>query len=131
MNSSLILCVIGSSINDTTVQTLYSVVGIMFSVLMSLILSITTNAILNKDSNDKIKKQIKSREFVCILLFMVITIFFIFHSSINNIQIYRIEFTNKSFAAFVLIIGIIVYIWMFVGIEKIKNHIEDIILEEQ
>lgn len=131
MNNSLILCVIGNCITETTVQTLYSVVGIMFSVLMSLILSISTNGIKYGDKNDEIKKLIKCREYICIILFMVITIYFIFYNSINNISIYCFEFTDTSIAVLVLIICIIVYIYMFVAIEKIKNHIEDLILKEK
>lgn len=128
MNSSLILCVIGSNITETTVQTLYSVVGIIFSVLMSLIISISTNAIVHEGKNDIIKNKIKYREYGCIFLFIFITVFFIFYRSINNISINCLEFSSTSIAAFVLIIGIIIYIYMFVGI---KNEIDNIILKQK
>ena len=110
-------------------QTLYTVIGIMFSVVMSLIISFTTDEIKNQEKKESIRNKVEDYGKYCIKWFFIVTTLFIIYS-IDGLKEFCIfdcpfSFSKTNFTATILSIGIIYYVKMFRKIKKEKNRLED------
>ena len=116
-------------INKDIVQTLYTVMGIMFSVVMSLIISFTTDDIKNQRIKEDVRNKVEDYGKYCIKLFFIVTTLFIIYS-IDGLKEFCIfdcpfSFSKTNFTATILSIGIIYFVKMFQKIKKEKNRLED------
>lgn len=133
---SIILSLIGLKSDITAVQSVFTVLGIMFSVLMSLIISFNLSQVVNLDIRKTIVGHITDRrnaiiyDFVCstiTLLLSSLRVVADFTISICN----HIIFTFPTFAICVLIMSIIYEVRSFMQIHNLQNEIADAIIKEK
>lgn len=125
-------------ISWNSVETLYTVVGVMFSVGMSLIISVSTNNVHNIEAKKDIRKRMKIVTNNYVISFVVITFFFIIFNE-NCVQqdtdllsIYKWIAINKTdFITMLSAMGLIYYVVNFMTIQGMNREIEDIIDQEK
>lgn len=125
-------------ISRNSIETLYTVVGVMFSVGMSLIISVSTNNVQNIEAKKDIRKRMKIVTHNYVLFFAIITFFFILFNANNTQQnkdvltIYKWMAIRKTdFITLLSAMGIIYYVVNFLTTQKMNREIEDIIDKEK
>lgn len=124
-----------------SVTTLYTIVGIIFSVGMSLIISISTSEIRNREAKTMIRKKIQNVTRSYVGSFLVISIFFIFFDVKNSADVTTLERTfclfkyielrNSDFLVLSLVFCILFHIGNFIAIQDMNRSIEDTIEKER
>lgn len=121
-----------------SVETLYTVVGVMFSVGMSLIISVSTNNVQNLEAKKDIRKRMKTVTHNYVISFAVVTFFFIIFNANcakqepDTLTIYKwVAIRKTDFITMLSAMGIIYYVVNFVTTQSMNREIEDIIDEER
>lgn len=119
------------------VSTLYTIVGIVFSVGMSLIISISTREVKNKEAKKGIRRKMTEVTYSYILSFGLASILFILLDVRGNvlpenqamtIEIFRhIVLWKSDFLVLTLCSYVLTYIGNFMAIQDMNREIEDII----
>lgn len=137
---SIIISIITSSLlpifnwEESTVSTLYTVSGIMFSIGMSLIVTTSASDIKNKNYRKGIRTEIKSVRDKFIMCFALISLIYVF-LPINEPEscfvIYKVIQLNYSHLLIcIMLYSIIYFIRNFLAIQQLKDEIEDALLNE-
>ena len=122
--SSLIIAVLFPTflnsivVDESVISTLFTIVGIIFSVGMSLIISVSTSGVKNKEARSVFRKQLSDIRFRFIATFIILTILYIILPIENNKEILNIaqirdvtiRISCHLFMVFFLFAGIIYYI---------------------
>lgn len=120
------------------VNTLYTVAGVIFSVGMSLIISVSTSGIKNRDAREVFRKQLKMIRSRFISIFVLLSLFFVLlpigdnkrEYDILTIQELPIKVSSSVFLASCLVMGIVYYIVNFYSISQSVYQMEDRIEQE-
>lgn len=132
---SLILVAIGVKGNSVVVQTLFTVLGIVFSIAMSLLVSFGLSEILNKRIRSKLRESIsKTRnslllDFSVSTLILVVSLLWDTSSLIYEIKWLRIDV--MLFAVCVIAMSLLYEIYNFRRIHNLHSDIEDAIVKEK
>lgn len=124
-------------ISWNSVETLYTVVGIMFSVGMSLIISVSTSNVQNIEAKKGIRKRMKTVTQNYVISFAVVTFFFIIFNvncALHNtdlLPIYKwIAIRKTDFITMLSAMSIVYYVVNFMTTQSMNREIEDIIDKE-
>lgn len=123
------------------VTTLYTIVGIVFSVGMSLIISVSTRDVKNKEAKKGIRRKIENVTYSYIFSFGLASLLFIILDIRNNvvpeeqprtIELIRyLVFWKSDFMVLTLCLYILFYIGNFLAIQDMNREIEDRIDKER
>ena len=132
---SLLLAAIGVKGNSVVVQTLFTVLGIVFSIAMSLLVSFGLSEILNKGIRMKLRSSI-SKIRNCLLLdfstsavVLVASLLWDSSSIVYEIGCFRIDI--MLFAVCVSAMSLLYEIYNFRRIHNLHTDIEDAIVKEK
>lgn len=121
-----------------SVSTLYTVVGVMFSVGMSLIISVSTSGVLNVEAKKDIRKRMKTVTHNYVITFALVTLFYILFNGTNTQQdagvlyVYKwIVIRKTDFIAMLSAMSVIYYVVNFMTTQSMNKEIEDIIDREK
>lgn len=131
----LIACIIsvaiasfGISFSHDYFNTMFNVIGIMFSIAISQILSFSFSGVTNDDFVRQHRDQLNRIRNTFIILFAFAALCFILSSKITNE--YKVKIFKFSFNAFFgtyNIFCLIYFIINFIGLSNLKNEIDDLI----
>ncbi len=132
---SLILAAIGVKGNAVVVQTLFTVLGIVFSIAMSLLVSFGLSEILNKGMRQKLRSSI-CRTRNCLLLdFFVSALFLVVSLLWDSCHlVYEkgwLRIDIMLLAVCVIAISLLYEIFNFRKIHNLHTDIEDAIVKEK
>jgi hypothetical protein len=123
------------------VSTLYTIVGIVFSVGMSLIISVSTREVKNKEAKKGIRRKMTEVTYSYILSFGLASILFILLDVRGNvlpenhsmtIEFFRhIVIWKSDFLVLTLCLYVLTYIGNFMAVQDMNREIEDIIDDER
>ena len=123
------------------VSTLYTIVGIVFSVGMSLIISVSTREVKNKEAKKEIRRKMSYVTNSYILSFALASILFILLDMRGNalpehqpktVELFRyVVFWKSDFLILSLGFYVLSYIGNFMAIQDMNREIEDIIDKER
>ena len=123
------------------VSTLYTIVGIVFSVGMSLIISVSTRDVRNKEAKKGIRQKMKTVTYSYIFSFGLASLLFILLDARSNVMpevqpltieiVRHVVFWKSDFLVLTLCLYILYYIGNFMAIQDMNRDIEDIIDEER
>lgn len=126
------------NIADNILSTLYTVVGVIFSVGMSLVISVSTSGIKNTDAKNSFRDQLKKIRSRFIGFFVVLSILYVLLFPGQGADIFvfsdkypQIVFNKKLFLAASLFGCIIYYIINYYSIQQTVYDIEDRIINEE
>lgn len=120
-------------VDESVISTLFTIVGIIFSVGMSLIISVSTSGVKNKEARSVFRKQLSDIRFRFITTFIILTIFYIILPIDNNkeklniaqIRDVTIRISFHIFMVICLFAGIIYYIVNYYSIQNSVYELED------
>ena len=115
------------------ISTLFTVVGVIFSVGMSLIISVSTSGVKNKDARDVFRSQLSKIRTRFIIVFVVISFLYVLlpiegnHVEWNVLQLKEtvVKLNFNTFLVCALLLGIIYYIVNFYSIQTSVYSLED------
>ena len=115
------------------ISTLFTVVGIIFSVGMSLIISVSTSGVKNKDARSVFRSQLSMIRTRFITVFVILSIMFVLLPTKGNTTVLSliqlgnttIAFNNGVFLISNLLLSIIYYIVNFYSIQTSIYEMED------
>lgn len=123
------------------VSTMYTIVGIVFSVGMSLIISVSTREVKNKEAKKGIRRKMTEVTYSYILSFGLASILFILLDVRGNVlpenHSMTIEFFThiviwkSDFLVLTLCLYVLTYIGNFMAVQDMNREIEDIIDDER
>ena len=123
------------------VSILYTIVGIVFSVGMSLIISVSTREVKNKEAKKGIRRKMTEVTYSYILSFGLASILFILLDVRGNvlpenhsmtIEFFRhIVIWKSDFLVLTLCLYVLTYIGNFIAVQDMNREIEDIIDDER
>ena len=132
---SLILAAIGVKGNSVVVQTLFTVLGIVFSIAMSLLVSFGLSKILNKGIRLKLRESISKTRNCLLLDFSVSTLILVVSLLWNaSCLVYKIGWLHIDimlFAVCVIAMSLLYEIYNFRRIHNLHTDIEDAIVKEK
>ena len=113
-------------VDESVISTLFTIVGIIFSVGMSLIISVSTSGVKNKEARSVFRKQLSDIRFRFIATFIILTILYIILPIENNKEIHNIaqirdvtiRISCHLFMVIFLFAGIIYYIVNYYSIQN-------------
>ena len=132
---SLVLAAIGVRGNSVVVQTLFTVLGIVFSIAMSLLVSFGLSEVLNKGIRLKLRSSIiKIRnclllDFTTSALVLVTSLLWDASSLAYEIGCFRIDI--MLFAVCMIAMSLLYEIYNFCKIHNLHTDIEDAIVKEK
>ena len=120
-------------VDESVISTLFTIVGIIFSVGMSLIISVSTSGVKNKEARSVFRKQLSDIRFRFITTFIILTILYIILPIGNNKETYNItqicdvtiRVSSHFFMLTCLFAGIIYYIVNYYSIQSSVYELED------
>lgn len=120
-------------VNKTVISTLFTIVGIIFSVGMSLIISVSTSGVKNREARKVFRDQLSNIRFHFIAVFIIETLLYILLPQekdievIDIIAIYGIDIKMSCniFMVVCLFVGIIYYIINYYSIQSSVYELED------
>lgn len=132
---SLILAAIGVKGNTVVVQTLFTVLGIVFSIAMSLLVSFSLSEILNKEMRLKLRSSI-GRTRNCLLLdffvsALILVVSLLWDSSHVIYEIGWLRVDIMLLAVCVIAISLLYEIFNFRRIHNLHTDIEDAVVKEK
>lgn len=123
------------------VSTLYTIVGIVFSVGMSLIISVSTREVKNKEAKKGIRRKMTEVTYSYILSFGLASILFILLDVRGNVLpenhsmtiefFWHIVIWKSDFLVLTLCLYVLTYIGNFMAVQDMNREIEDIIDDER
>ena len=132
---SLLLAAIGVKGNAVVVQTLFTVLGIVFSIAMSLLVSLGLSEILNKGIRVKLRTSI-SRTRNCLLMdffasavILVVSLLWDSSDLVYEVSLFRIDI--MLLAVCVIALSLLYEIYNFRKIHNLHIDIEDAIVKEK
>lgn len=132
---SLILAAIGVKGNAVVVQTLFTVLGIVFSIAMSLLVSFGLSKILNQGIRLKLRSSISQTRNCLLLDFSVSTLILVVSLLWNtSCLVYKIGWFHIDimlFAVCVIAMSLLYEIYNFRRIHNLHTDIEDAIVKEK
>lgn len=110
-------------------NTLFTVIGVMFSISMSLVMSFTLSDISNINFVSLQRGKIKNIQKIFVILFIIASLIFIFSSKeiTFSIKLFTFSFCCLYASSYLFIIGY--FIINFLSLFDLKNEIEDKIRE--
>lgn len=125
-------------ISWNSVETLYTVVGVMFSVGMSLIISVSTSNVKNLEAKKDIRRRMRIITHNYVIMFATITFFFVLFNANNAtrnndlLTIYKwVAIRKTDFITFLSAMSIIYYVVNFMTTQSMNREIEDVIDKEK
>ena len=118
------------TVNNTTLNTLYTVAGIMFSIGMSLSVTSNTSGVRNKTIRNRIRKNMKQVRNFFIYHFLLTSLFYIIYLYKETINIRAFTYKIDVLALVLIIMSIIYYIVNFIAIQRLNEQIEEAINEQ-
>ena len=118
------------TVNNTTLNTLYTVAGIMFSIGMSLSVTSNTSGVRNKTIRNRIRKNMKQVRNFFIYHFLLTSLFYIIYLYKETINIKAFTYKIDVLALVLIIMSIIYYIVNFIAIQRLNLQIEEAINEQ-
>lgn len=118
------------TVNNTTLNTLYTVAGIMFSIGMSLSVTSNTSGVRNKTIRNRIRKNMKQVRNFFIYHFLLTSLFYIIYLYKETINIKAFTYKIDVLALVIIIMSIIYYIVNFIAIQRLNEQIEEAINEQ-
>ena len=119
------------------VSTLYTIVGVAFSVGMSLMISVSTREVKNKEAKKDIRRNLTKVTYSYILSFGLASILYILLDGRYNIILENrtssmavfkyLAFVKSDFLVLTLCLYILIYIGNFMAIQDMSREIEDIL----
>lgn len=132
---SLILAAIGVKGNAVVVQTLFTVLGIVFSIAMSLLVSFGLSKILNQGIRLKLRSSISQTRNCLLWDFSVSTLILVVSLLWNtSCLVYKIGWFHIDimlFAVCVIAMSLLYEIYNFRRIHNLHTDIEDAIVKEK
>lgn len=127
------------AVDEMVVSTLFTIVGIIFSVIMSLVISVSTSNVKNKEAKEVYRKQLSRIRCRFVAIFTILTILYIIIPLDNETEILHIarlggipvKFSCNIFMTACLSNSIIYYIVNYSSIQTSVYEIEDRIDEEE
>lgn len=136
MGVALLLSIVGVSGNEDVLQTLFTVLGIVFSISMSLLVSFNLSNILNKDMRRSLRNSIVHVRNMMLMDFGVATISLV-TALIWQKDSLRYTITDwlvvdiMLIAAMFVAMSLIYEIYNFRKLHKLHCDIEDAVIEEK
>lgn len=121
---------IGLEPKEKFVTTLYTVIGIIFSILFSLSISFNLDKITNEKFLNKCRNEIYyvQRQFIVYFVAATLTVFFQDYSFSYSYKF--ISFTSKSLYSVIMLFLVFYFIINFINLQKLKDKITDKIIKE-
>lgn len=139
-----IICIVLSLIplqpTEITLNILYGLIGVLFSVAMSLIITFDGSKIRNYDLKKSIRNSIHDTRNNFLVIFAASSIFFVVYSllpkSIQHviwleIGTFKLSSTWSVSILFFLLYTIIVLIYNYIDLQQLYEDIEDKLIEEK
>ena len=139
-----IICIVLSLIplqpTEITLNILYGLIGVLFSVAMSLIITFDGSKIRNSDLKKSIRNSIHDTRNNFLVIFAASSIFFVVYSllpkSIQHviwleIGTFKLSSTWSVSILFLLLYTIIVLIYNYIDLQQLYEDIEDKLIEEK
>ena len=135
----LLLSIIPIQVKDATLTIFYGLVGVIFSVGMSLIISFNGSAILNKEFKDEIRSNVHEIRDNFLIIFLLCSALYVVYSLLpDNWQLLKwkpsedisIHFTWSLSILLYHIYSMIALISNYIEIQKLYEDIEDRIAKE-
>jgi hypothetical protein len=118
------------TVNNTTLNTLYTVAGIMFSIGMSLSVTSNTSGVRNKTIRNRIRKNMNQVRNFFIYHFLLTSLCYIIYLYKETINIKAFTYKIDVLALVIIIMSIIYYIVNFIAIQRLNEQIEEAINEQ-
>ena len=120
-------------INETVISTLFTIVGIIFSVGMSLIISVSTSGVKNREARKVFRDQLSNIRFHFIAVFIIETLLYILLPQGKNEEVFDviiiygagIKMSCNIFIVACLFAGITYYIINYYSIQSSIYELED------
>lgn len=120
-------------VDESVISTLFTILGIIFSVGMSLIISVSTSGVKNKEARSVFRKQLSDIRFRFIAIFIILTILYIILPIDNKKEVHdiaqihnvTIKISSHLFMVTCLFAGIIYYIVNYYSIQSSIYELED------
>lgn len=121
---------IGLEPKEKFVTTLYTVIGIIFSILFSLSISFNLDKITNEKFLNKCRNEIYyvQRQFIFYFVAATLTVFFQDYTFSYSYKF--ISFTSKSLYSVIMLFLVFYFIINFINLQKLKDKITDKIIKE-
>ena len=118
------------TVDNTTLNTSYTVAGIMFSIGMSLSVTSNTSGVKNKAIRSRIRKNMKQVRNFFICHFLLTSFFYIIYlyKPVMDIQVFKYRVDVLTLV--LIILSIIYYIVNFIAIQRLNEQIEEAVNEQ-
>ena len=135
----LLLSIIPLQVKDATLTIFYGLIGVIFSVGMSLIISFNGSAILNKDFKDEIRSNVHEIRNNFLFIFLLCSALYVVYSLLperwqllkwNPSDNISIHFTWSLSVLLYHIYSMIALISNYIEIQRLYEDIEDRIAKE-
>lgn len=118
------------TVDMTTLNTFYTVAGIMFSIGMSLSVTSNTSGVRNKAIRNRIRKNMKQVRNYFIYHFMLTSLFYVVYLYKPTIDILLFKYRIDVLTLVLLVVSIIYYIVNFIAIQRLNEQIEEAVNEQ-
>lgn len=118
---------LGISFSKDFFNTMFNVLGIMFSVALGQVLSFSFSNITNEDFVLQHRNQLSKIQNIFIFLFSLSAVFFFLSEKEIPININIVKFSANCFFGCFDIFCLIYFIINFIGLVKLKSEIDDLI----
>ena len=118
------------TVDNTTLNTFYTVAGIMFSIGMSLSVTSNTSGVKNKAIRSRIRKNMKQVRNFFICNFLLTSFFYIIYlyKPVMDIQVFKYRVDVLTLV--LIILSIIYSIVNFIAIQRLNEQIEEAVNEQ-
>jgi hypothetical protein len=133
--SLLISVILKLNYTELFMNTLYTILGIMFSIGLGLVVTFNLGGIRNRDFILGIRRNLKEIRSLYIISFVIATIFYLLESQLKSLKINRfnlydnkdlhIQFDFSTFTVCVLLYSIIYCIANLLALQKLSEDIFD------
>jgi len=116
-------------------NTLYTILGIMFSIGLGLLVTFNLGGIKNREFITRIRKNLKLIRSLYIVYFVIATIFYLFESQLRSLKInkfliynsdnFRLQFDFSAFTVCVLLYSIVYCIVNLIDLQRLSEKIFD------
>lgn len=118
------------TVNNTTLNTLYTVAGIMFSIGMSLSVTSNTSGVKNRTIRSRIRRNMKKVRNYFIYQFLFTSLFYIASLYKTTITIQNFTYRIDVLTLVTIIVSIIYYIVNFIAIQRLNEQIEEAVNDQ-
>ena len=118
------------TVSNTTLNTLFTVAGIMFSIGMSLSVTSNTSGIKNRTIRSRIRRNMKKVRNYFIYQFLFTSLFYIASLYKTTITIQKFTYRIDVLTLVTIIVSIIYYIVNFIAIQRLNEQIEEAVNDQ-